>query len=177
MELPAVAPPAAAAAGGEQDRHNVFRSRRASRSRSRLRSQVPVGYLHPETFELRAKVDAQNLQVRSAQEKVDQARSNLKILTVELLSSRGLLNCYNTRLSAMIRAADKKMMRVGDSQVTDTHTLPAMEPEDSLSHAAGEGGAAAVGAAAADAAAAEVGEGVVEAEADADEPHAFLNHD
>jgi hypothetical protein len=145
---------------------------------------VPVGYLHPETFELRAKVDAQNLQVRSAQEKVDQARSNLKILTVELQSSRGLLNCYTTRLHAMIRAADKKMMRVGDSQVTDTHTLPAMEPEDSLSHAAGEpvvlageGGAAAVGAAAADAAAAEVGEGVVEAEEDADEPHAFLNHD
>ena len=149
---------------------------------------MPVGYLHPETFELRAKVAAQNLQVLSAQEKIDQARSNLKILTGELQSHKALLTCYNTELNAMIRAADKKMMRVVVPQVTHAHILPAMEPEDSLSIAegvpvvlAGEGGAAAAEAAAADAAADDAGEAVaaeaVAAESGADEPAAHHNRE
>ena len=188
MELPDVAPPAAAAAGGDQDHRNFLRSRRPSRSRSRRRSHVPVGYLHPETFELRAKVQAQNLQVLSAQEKIDQARSNLKILTGELQSHKALLTCYNAELNAMIRAADKKMMRVVVPQVTRAHILPAMGPEDSVSLAegvpvvlAGDGGAAAAEAAAAEGDAADAGEAVaaeaVAAEHDADEPHAPLNHE
>jgi hypothetical protein len=78
---------------------------------------VPVGYIHPETLELRGQVEAQRLTVQSAQEKVDQAKSNLKILAAVLKQQQVVLSVINNQLNVKMRAADRKMTRARLPQV------------------------------------------------------------